>query len=971
MNVSAQADVPSQRAARFASAFIALCSFSVCTILALRVSHDPLKQWILALPLGIALAHVLRAQTSWFPLALIYALASGAAFAAVIHPRPLWSAVIAASGMLVALCMGRMLLRRAMDFDPRLPRLSDATSLLFVAAPITPVAHALTHAGAMFLVGEVNQPQFVAQLLAWYTGGFLSCMVVSPLLLTWNRWPRVTALRAAEAAFICVAITGTAAIAFSLVMENRTSAYLLAFLPVPLVIWSAVRFGPRGATASVAVVTAAALYSAASRHDPLDHTALAQTLQLLPAFIAVMSATALCLAVSTVEAALAYDKIASTERRYRELVEETNVVAWEADPLTFSFTFVSGAAQSMLGYPLSAWLEPGFRKRTVHPADRDAAVAECKAHLRAGCDHTMEYRMVAADGRLVWIQDIITVRALPSGKLMLQGVLIDITQRMLQSQAIAASEQRFRDMFEGHHCVMLLIDCEAAIISDANAAAARFYGYAPDKLRGTPLATINPADPETVRVAMLSAVRNERNLFEFTHTLADGSVRDVEVYSSPLIHQGRTHLFSIVHDVSERKLALRERDRLGAVMIHSQKMESLGLLAGGVAHDFNNLLTAILGNTALARSRAPQQSPLSTTLQTIEQSAMRAADLTRQLLAYAGKGRIITEPVDVSSLAVEMVNILAAALPSTALISLDVAAGLPSVNADATQIRQVVMNLLTNAADALAGASGTVRISTGVQEVTQIDLHRAYIPGTAPPGTYVYIQVEDTGQGMSEATLSRIFDPFFTTKSHGRGLGLAAILGIIRLHAGAVLVRSTPGEGTTFRVLLPIAEAAIPRNTEPATIKSGGGSQSRVLGTIIEAKPDAARTTPHTLVAIIDDEPLVANLAAVALRGAGYKTHICLTSQDALLHLGKLKPDLLLIDHNLPGMSGADLLARLRRQSVNAPALFTSGGNPSSNTQPFLAKPFTPEQLIQAITSLESVNREKRASQLTGTDPVL
>ncbi len=268
----------------------------------------------------------------------------------------------------------------------------------------------------------------------------------------------------------------------------------------------------------------------------------------------------------------------------------------------------------------------------------------------------------------------------------------------------------------------------------------------------------------------------------------------------------------VVHDINARKRAeneLRarlhaesEQRRLEAQIQQVQKIESLGVLAGGIAHDFNNLLVGMMGHAALALMDIPPGSPLRDRIQEIETCAARAAELTGQMLAYSGKGRFVVEPVDVGGVVREMSTLLQTAGNGVRL-ELDLAPALPAVLADGTQMRQVLMNLLTNAAEAMGDRAGTITLRTGAMQASRAWLADAHVALTAEPGEYVFVEVRDEGCGMDAATRQRIFEPFFTTKFAGRGLGLAAVLGIVRGHHGALRIESEPGRGTTFHVLIP------------------------------------------------------------------------------------------------------------------------------------------------------------------------
>ncbi|MFV9507079.1 MAG: histidine kinase N-terminal 7TM domain-containing protein [Oscillochloridaceae bacterium umkhey_bin13] len=265
----------------------------------------------------------------------------------------------------------------------------------------------------------------------------------------------------------------------------------------------------------------------------------------------------------------------------------------------------------------------------------------------------------------------------------------------------------------------------------------------------------------------------------------------------------------VLRDITARKRAEAERIELERQMLHAQKLESLGVLAGGIAHDFNNLLMAIHGNLELARFDLPADGTAYEAVYHADQATRRAANLTRQLLAYAGKSDFVLGPVDLAALINEMTQLLQVSVGRLINFELDLDPTLTPIHGDATQIQQVVMNLITNAAEAIGANPGTITLRTRRCRCTTQDLAHSRLDLRPPPGEFAVLTVADTGAGMDQATLDRLFEPFFSTKSLGRGLGMAAVLGIVRSHAGAITVESTPGQGTTISLLFPIPVVAV------------------------------------------------------------------------------------------------------------------------------------------------------------------
>jgi signal transduction histidine kinase len=263
-------------------------------------------------------------------------------------------------------------------------------------------------------------------------------------------------------------------------------------------------------------------------------------------------------------------------------------------------------------------------------------------------------------------------------------------------------------------------------------------------------------------------------------------------------------MLTVARDISRHKQAEAERKAVERKLQESQKLESLGLLAGGIVHDFNNLLGSIMGNAGLALLELEPESPARESVEQIELAAHHAADLIRQLLAYAGKGRQIIQPINLNTLITEMVQLLQPTISPQIDFHYQLAEDLPPIEGDATQLRQVMMNLIVNAADAIGTQPGTIKLSSAVQLIDRIEPDTAGFGTPLAPGQYIVLQVIDSGCGMDGITSAKIFEPFFTTKLSGRGLGLAAVLGIIRDHRGLLKVESEVGIGTTFTIMLPV-----------------------------------------------------------------------------------------------------------------------------------------------------------------------
>jgi PAS domain S-box-containing protein len=377
-------------------------------------------------------------------------------------------------------------------------------------------------------------------------------------------------------------------------------------------------------------------------------------------------------------------------------------------------------------------------------------------------------------------------------------------------------------------------------------------------------------------------------------------------------------------DITERK---RFEDKLR----HAQKLESLGVLAGGIAHDFNNLLVTILGNASLAKRMAGTNPELAPVLEEIEVGARRAAELTKQMLDYSGQGKFKVQSIELASAIREMARLMKAVIPKQVELHYQFQEGLPPIEADPTQIRQVIMNLITNAAESIGEATGRVVISVEQKYVTEKELD-AYTSHAAAPGNFLCIEVSDTGCGMDEDTKNRIFDPFFTTKFKGRGLGMAAVLGIIRGHAGAIRIESREGVGTRVHVLLPA-------KTAEAVVETPLSEPGR--GTIL----------------VVDDDMGVQSVARRVLASKGHRIITASNGAEGVRMFEQHRNDvrLVLMDMTMPQMNGVEALRRIRAIDTRVPVVLSSGydvdrsGVDAREFDGFLEKPYSAEELLDAV----------------------
>ncbi len=419
---------------------------------------------------------------------------------------------------------------------------------------------------------------------------------------------------------------------------------------------------------------------------------------------------------------------------------------------------------------------------------------------------------------------------------------------------------------------------------------------------------------------------------------AGDDIRTFDIHLQPLFDERGD-----VAGLAGTAVDMTESKRWEASLRHTQKLESIGVLAGGIAHDFNNLLTTILGNSTLALEEIGPDHPARRFIAAAIGGAEQAARLTGQMLAYAGKGRFVIELVDLSELVQRIVNLIEASIPKAVRLHLSLRPNLPPIAADATQIQQLVMNLVINAGEAIGDhAPGTIRVNTGIQRLSETYIERSPVAQSngVTPGDYVYLEIRDTGSGMDAETKAKIFDPFFTTKFTGRGLGLAAVDGIIRAHRGTLELYSAPGRGTTFKVLFPVA---------------------------VEAERHAAETVPPVAeriragtVLVADDDESIRTMVRAALERHGYSV-VLAEDGDAALAVFEQAADTVsaaLLDMEMPGMEIKKLVGHIRQRRPGLPVVLASG-YPESDVRTkfaspdapaFVAKPFTADRIVRAVS---------------------
>ncbi|MFN7992386.1 MAG: PAS domain S-box protein [Bryobacteraceae bacterium] len=695
------------------------------------------------------------------------------------------------------------------------------------------------------------------------------------------------------------------------------------------------------------------------------------------------------------------EALKESERRFHTMADAAPVMLWVTDR-EGNFTFVNKTWLTYTGRPLPEETGAGWTE-SLHLEDREGIVAAYSDAVAGQQEFRAEFRMKRADGQYRWFLATGTPRFSPGNRFGgYIGSCVDVTdarqhrealrsardelairvaQRTAQlsetndalrreieerkrvESALRESEQHYQALAELAPIGIFRTDDKGRCLYVNQQACAILGLTAEEILNGQWDRALHPEDREHLAQEWRRVLKSGASSLEHRFLQRDGST----VWG--LIHlagerglDGRvTGCIGTVADITDRKRAEEERRNFERQIQHAQRLQSLGILAGGIAHDFNNLLTVVLGNARMALSDLPAGSKTVDYLLEVEAATMRAADLTGQMLAYSGKGQFTSESVDLSKLARETANLLHTIVSKKTRLRYELDPGLPHMEGDPAQIRQIVMNLITNASEAVGDSPGEIVVRTGIVQADREYLARTSFENHLPEGPYVYLEVADNGCGMDPETQARIFDPFFTTKFTGRGLGLAAVMGIVRGHRGAVHLTSQKEQGSVFRVLFPVSER--PTEAPPKAVAH-----------------EPARKESGTVL-VVDDEAGVRNLTRLILEDTGYTVLTAVDGGDAVQvfrdHAAEISA--VLLDMTMPVMSGEDALSEIRKIRADVPVILCSGysfpeaGSPAIGqaAADFLKKPYDPAELADVVRKAmhPKANRPKPGSSRQKKSP--
>lgn len=519
--------------------------------------------------------------------------------------------------------------------------------------------------------------------------------------------------------------------------------------------------------------------------------------------------------------------------------------------------------------------------------------------------------------------------------------VINSLKKVLQQKNIevSESERKYRLLFDHIPEAVWVYDTQALSFLDVNQTAVERYGYSREEFFSMEIMALRPEEEMEKFRAVLKERRHDKNYHSegvWKHLKKDGTAIWAEVTSQPMTYFGKEARMVVSKDITDKKKAQEEKETLQEQLVQAQKMEALGTMAGGIAHDFNNLLTGILGYTSLMLTELKENDPFHDAVTTIQESAKRASELTRQLLGFARKGKYQVCPVCLNGTVETVLRLVARTFDKAINIELNLEDSLNIVEADPGQIEHSLLNFCLNARDAMP-AGGTLSIETRNVELSETE---ARLNTDACPGSYVRLSVTDSGRGMDPGTLNRIFEPFFTTRKEkgGTGLGLAMVYGIIRNHGGFVTVTSEVGRGSAFHLYLPANDQICNGHADKEEKTMKEGSETILL---------------------VDDEPILLQLGERLLTTLGYQVITASNGEDAcrIYQERNTEIQLVILDYLMPGMSGEETYYTLKKITPQVRVLLASGfsreGRPqeliNEGVQGFIPKPFMIQDIAEAV----------------------
>ena len=895
------------------------------------------------LPSGLSVAVLILGGLRLWPAVTLGALCASY----LSSGNSLWPLAVALGNTLEAV-IAAWLLDRRVAFRGDFRRQREVWSFLAYGCLLAPIASASIGASSAYALDLNSIDSLWVSATKWFFSDSIGILVFAPPLLTWARERDPAAARMGRGRE-AMAVGTLGALLCAMAFQTHAAPWVMLsiYASVPFVLWFTLRHGPRESTTFTWVFSLVLAWFTAQGSGPFGGHHTASTAMMWPYLVTVAVAT---LVVSAVIAEQRRAQRAErTGRRLLQTIVDTVPAMISVRDSDGQNLFLNRALQDF--YQLShAQQLPHEYPRGARPAKGHHRDLDLSAYITE-----VDRRILDSDAPMTAKK--VLIQAPSSGqahafvvtKLPLERdseetphtltIAFDVSSLEEAREARKRSEAQLRSVLQNVDGWILTTDLDG-VIQYVNRP---FPGNALGDILGTSIDQwIHPEDCRLVLAALVQAT------IQLEGTAAEaragwGTHPWIECRMSPVDRDGVIQEITVgILDIDERKQAERERQRLNEQMQRMRNLESLGVMAGGIAHDFNNLLTGILGNAAMATGTGSVGAQGERYLRRIEGAAERAAELCQQMLDFAGKAKVDMEPRELTALVRDMVEALETLLSSRAHLHLSLSENLPPVLCDATQVRRIVMNLVTNADDSFGDTEGDLHIKTFRRRLDTPEPETSGFSQSLAAGDYIVLEVTDTGCGMAPETMGKIFDPFFTTKFTGRGLGLAAVGGIMRRHHGDVRVSSSLGQGTTFTLFFPVFEGEMPGDVLPAEVLDATGREGLVL--------------------VADDQEIVGELARAALEEAGFEVLFARDGRRALdlFDEHKCSLQLVILDRTMPEASGIEVMQTIRQERPELPVLLSSGYNEvklqeevqevfGDTRVDFLRKPYRPDELVQAV----------------------
>ncbi len=628
-----------------------------------------------------------------------------------------------------------------------------------------------------------------------------------------------------------------------------------------------------------------------------------------------------------------------SEERYRRIVETAAEGIWTIDSEART-DFVNAKMAHMLGYRVDEMLG---RPLSDFMTEQARQISDANVERRKqGIAEEHDFEFLRKDGTPVWTtlatSPILDTEGTYLGAL---AMVTDTSLRKSAEKELLETNTRLKATLDALPDLLFEVDAENVIRGYHAPYSERLFTK-PDSFVGRKVRDVLPASAADVIEAALEQAREHGHHTGATYSLMMPSGE--QFFELSIARKGpnggrESEFVAVVRDITALRQAETARMEHERKILHTQKLESLGVLAGGIAHDFNNMLTVVMGSISLALSALAPTSTAHACLLTAESATERAAALSRQMLAYSGKGSFLVKTVRLTEIVEDMVQLLQGSISKRASLRLDLSPDAPHTQVDVTQLHQIILNLVTNASDAIGERDGVISISTGAMHCSRAYLEAAQVHGEAQEGHYTYLEVADTGCGIAESELKKIFDPFFTTKFIGRGLGLSVVHGIILGHRGVLRLDSKEGVGTTFRVLFPVCRPVAASDESEIKVSATWQGRGRVL--------------------LVDDEESIRTIAKAMLEFSGFDVVTACDGRAAVETFQAQRGQivLVLLDLTMPEMDGEQTLRELRRLQPDIAVILSSGYSEhdvqrrfeGQGLSGFLAKPYRIAELQAAL----------------------